>query len=232
MCGRYTIAHSHKEIIERFRIEKEMLEWEPRYNIAPSQMVPIIIEQEHTPGQNPAPNPVRILQPSKWGLLPSWAKDPKKIRPMINARAETIAEKPTFRNAFKKRRCLIPADGFYEWTEIEGKKTPVRIRLKESELFAFAGLYEDWTSPEGVKVRTCTIVTVAANETISRLHDRMPAILRPELEDQWLRAPGDDPARLLSLIGPYDDEKIDYYTVSKLVNSPKTDSPECMEPVC
>lgn len=226
MCGRYTIAHSHKEIIERFKIEKEFLEWQPRYNIAPSQMVPVIIEER----TNESDASIRTLQACKWGLLPSWAKDPKKIRPMINARAETIAEKPAFRSAFKKRRCLIPADGFYEWTEIKGKKTPVRIKLNEGNLFAFAGLYEDWTSPDGEVIRTCTIVTVCANEKISKLHERMPAILRPNLEQEWLSTSGDEKAKLLLLLGPYDNESIDYYKVSKMVNSSKIDTSQCMEP--
>ena len=230
MCGRYAITHSHKELIERFAIEEAMMEWEPRYNIAPSQVVPVVIAERLEGGGDEA-REFRTLQPCKWGLLPSWAKDPKKIKPMINARAETIAEKPMFRSAFKRRRCLIPTDGFYEWRLVDGKRSPVFIHLKERPLFAFAGLYEDWTSPEGEKIRTCSIVTVGASERLSGVHDRMPAILPPQAESLWIDPTEEDRAKLLSLLAPYSSDAVDYYEVSTEVNSYRKDSPELVKPV-
>ena len=226
MCGRYSITHSHKEIIERFRIAHALMEAEKRFNIAPSQMVPIIVAETDDQGETRF-----SLQPAKWGFVPSWCKDLKKMRPMINARSETAAEKPTFRAAFKRRRCLLPADGFYEWKQLDSGKVPVRIRLKDEPLFAFAGLYEDWKGPDGETTRTCTILTTGANEIISGVHDRMPVILHPELEPEWLDSSIDDKDRLVSMMAPYDDSKIEIYQVSKLVNSPKNEKPECIEPV-
>ncbi|MBX9694997.1 MAG: SOS response-associated peptidase [Cyanobacteria bacterium] len=227
MCGRYTVIHSHKEIIERFRVERAQdEELAPRYNVAPSQVVPIIIDEKSESGEA-----VRVLQSVRWGLVPSWVKDLTQMRPMINARGETLVEKPTFRSAFKRRRCLIPSDGFYEWKKVDKAKLPMRIRLKGGGLFAFAGLYEDWRKPDGSYARTCSIITVAANELVSEVHDRMPAILHPDQEDEWLSTDGDEKAKLLAMLSPYDDEAMEFYAVSKTVNSAKNELPECIEPL-
>ncbi len=227
MCGRYTVTHSHKEIIERFRIEKALADILPRYNVAPSQMIPIVVDEKLEDGES-----LRTLQNVRWGLVPSWLKDLSTMKPMINSRAETLIQKPTFRAAFKLRRCLIPADGFYEWKKVEKAKCPMRIRLKGAGLFAFAGLYEDWRKPDGSYARTCSIITVAANSLVSEVHDRMPAILNPDQEDEWLSADGEqEKANLLSMLRPFDAESMEYYAVSKTVNAAKNDLPECIEPV-
>lgn len=265
MCGRYTLVHSTNEIIERFQVMLDVMDSPviPRYNIAPTQQVPIIVPaafkrrssaqsvrsdsgsdsglvaeasgsytaevEESREGISNA-DAKRLLQFARWGLVPFWVtEDPKKLKPLINARVETLIQKASFRNALAKRRCLIPADGFYEWRVIEGKKIPVRIRLSGERLFAFAGLFEDWKSPEGNYLRSCSIVTVAGNEKLAGVHDRMPAILHPEHEETWLME--DDKAKLLSVLQPYEDDEIDFYTVSTIVNSPKQDVPECLLPV-
>lgn len=231
MCGRYTLVHSHKEILKRFRITKAHIENKIRFNIAPSQKIPIVIEADAGDASSGADRDTeRVLEFAKWGLIPSWSKDPSKFRPMINARAETAAEKPFFRAAFKRRRCLIPADGFFEWKSVKGKKVPVRITLKDEPLFAFAGLYEDWKESEEKTVRTCTILTVEANEKIAPVHDRMPVILKPESEDIWLTAKAEEKDRLMSCLVPCPQELINLYEVSNAVNSARVDSPECIEP--
>lgn len=245
MCGRYTLVHSHKEILKRFRITKAHLESKIRFNIAPSQKIPIVIYDSAVQSEA-SPDPMqtidgdfesgsseesrRFLELAQWGLVPTWARGDSKMRPMINARAETAAEKPSFRSAFKKRRCLIPADGFYEWKNEKGKKIPVRITLKDTPLFAFAGLYEDSKDSEGAKVRTCTILTVEANSKIAPVHERMPVILKPESEDIWLRTDAEDKERLMSCLVPCPEELIDIYEVSTVVNSARIDTPECIEP--
>ncbi len=245
MCGRYTLAHTHAEIMERFQIEQLLLEMDPRYNIAPSQAVPIVIEEKATEQvsveqkqdehksaeQKPAEqkSTVRTLQAVKWGLVPSWVRDPHLLKPMINARVESLAGKPMFKSAFKSKRCLIPADSFYEWMTINKKKCPLRIQLKTGELFALAGLYDDWISPEGERVRTCAIITVPANDTIAHIHNRMPAILRPEDESVWLN--DDDPDRLTGLLKPFDNDALTFYRVSPMLNSARVDSSACIEPL-
>ncbi len=256
MCGRYTLVHSTNEIIERFQVMLDVMDSPviPRYNVAPTQQVPIIVPgsakrrmpRPDSPGVAEAtgeyatseqaesavsnPDGKRLLQFARWGLVPFWVtEDPKKMKPLINARVETLAEKASFRNALGKRRCLIPADGFYEWRTIEGKKIPVRIRLCGEKLFAFAGLYEDWKAPDGNYLRSCTIVTVNGNEKLSSVHDRMPAILHPEHENTWLME--NDKSKLLSMLQPYEDDEIEFYTVSTVVNSAAKDVPECVEPV-
>lgn len=248
MCGRYTLVHSTNEIIERFQVMLDVMDSPviPRYNIAPTQQVPIIVpgsakRRMPRPDSPAADAPVadvsavveetgRLLQFARWGLVPFWVtEDPKKMKPLINARVETLVEKASFRNALGKRRCLIPADGFYEWRTIEGKKIPVRIRLSGERLFAFAGLYEDWKAPDGNYLRSCTIVTVNGNEKLSSVHDRMPAILHPEHEETWLME--NDKSKLVSMLQPYEDDEIEFYTVSTVVNSAAKDVPECVEPV-
>jgi putative SOS response-associated peptidase YedK len=219
MCGRFVLCSPTKTIIEEFRIDKNTLEYMPSYNIAPTQNV-VIVKKDGT----------RTLTQYKWGLIPSWAKDPSIGHSMINARAETIADKPAFRSVFKNQRCLVVADGFYEWKK--GKvKIPVYIRLKSGKPFGFAGLYNIWTSPKGEEIRTCTIITTEANEIVSSIHDRMPAIISKDDYDYWLDPTTFDREKLLSLLKPYDSEKMELYAVSKRVNTPSYNAPDNIEPI-
>lgn len=221
MCGRYTISHSTEEILERFNVLKEIIDLAPNYNVAPSQMVPVVratIKEEE---------PVRVLEVVKWGLVPFWVKDPKQMRPFINARVETIIAKPSFKQAVSKKRCIIPADGFYEWKKVDGKKQPMRIRLPGNELFGIAGIYDDWTAPDGTVIRTCAIITVPGNEAMAGIHDRMPAILTPEAEQLWLDTEIRDISQLTQLLKPYENE-IETYAVSTIVNSAKTNGADCV----
>ena len=207
-------------ILKRLLIKNPLSDFTLRYNIAPSQNAPAILNENE-----------KSVQLLRWGLIPSWAKDPKIAYQLYNARAETIAEKPSFRNAFKKRRCLIPADGFYEWRmESDGKsKIPMRVRLKSKEPFTFAGLWETWKDPQEKEVRTFTIITTEPNEVLQPIHNRMPVIMKPEDEEAWLD-PQADVKHLTKILMPYSSNEMEAYAVSKLVNSPKHDSPDCIEP--
>jgi putative SOS response-associated peptidase YedK len=214
MCGRYTLHADTEKIIRRFLLDRPDIPLFPRYNIAPTQLVAVVRGESGK----------RELVSMKWGLVPSWADDPSIGNRMINARAETLGEKPAFRGAFKHRRCLVLADGFYEWRRDKGGKTPMFIRRKDGDPFAFAGLWERWTSKEtGEQLQTCTIITTAANELIAPIHVRMPVILRAEDEDRWLA--GDDPATLLK---PYPAEGMEASAVSRKVNTPAVDEPGCI----
>lgn len=218
MCGRYTLRASPQQLREWFDLFREP-EWEPRYNIAPSQQVLAIRFDEHATPREPV-----LLT---WGLIPSWADDVKIGNRMINARADTVAAKPAFRAAFKRRRCLIPADGFYEWQKVDGGKQPFHIRLRSGEPFAFAGLWERWNKgPEPIE--SCTIITTEANETMQDLHDRMPVILPKDAYDHWLD-PQQDAVTLIGLLQPYASEPMTAVPVSKMVNNPRNDVPECLE---
>jgi len=222
MCGRYTLTKAEeRELEERFGItEFSETRLVPRFNIAPSQDVPVIIQQD---GHN-------VLTSFKWGLIPSWAKDLKKTRPTINARIETIAEKPFFKSAIKNRRCLIPADGFFEWRvdPQSGQKIPTYIHLADRALFTFAGLWDQWTSPDGEVIRTCSIITIPANTFMQPIHNRMPAILHPAHEAKWLSSAETDVSKLLSLLHSPGENSLASYSVSRLVNSPKVDAAECI----
>jgi putative SOS response-associated peptidase YedK len=223
MCGRYTISHSTEEILERFNVLKEIIDLQPNYNVAPSQMVPVVMARKEDEQE-----PVRVLQVVRWGLMPFWAKDPK-MRPFINARVETIVSKPSFKSSFSKKRCIIPADGFYEWKPLAGKKKqPMRIRLPGDQLFGFAGLYDDWTSPDGEVIRTCAIITVPPNDAMKDIHNRMPAILTREDEQLWLNPDIRDTKVLAEVLHPYADE-IDAYPVSTMVNSASVNRKDCIE---
>jgi putative SOS response-associated peptidase YedK len=216
MCGRYTLAHSMEEIIEAFKVQQLLLQLEPRYNIAPSQLIPIIFTAQE--GDEDAKSGQRIIRAARWGFIPDWVKDLKKYPPMINARGETIAEKNSYRHAFRRRRCVIPADGFYEWKG-EGKdRLPYRIGLSGNALFGFAGLYEDWTSPDGSMMRTSAIITVEANPLMKQFHDRMPAILHWGEENVWLDKEQSDLPMLQALLRPYPAQLMEAYRVSKRVN--------------
>lgn len=205
----------------KVRIEDIFFDLKPNYNIAPGQDIVIVIKDQ---GKN------RLIL-SRWGLIPSWSKDPSTGYKMINARSGTITEKRTFKAAFEKLRCLIVADGFYEWRR-EGKtKIPVFIRLKSGRPFAFAGLYNNWTSPEGKEIIASTIITTQANELLEPVHDRMPVITPEDKRDLWLDPEVKVKSDLLSLLKPYPSEEMEFYEVSKRVNSPRNNSPENIDPV-
>ena len=219
MCGRMTITEPER-IVEKFRpdVNKSTSD-RPRYNVAPSQKLPAMIIGE---GQ-------RILGDLQWGLVPSWAKDPAIGNRMINARAETVAEKPAFRSAFKKRRCLIGADGFYEWQRTSGGKQPYYIRVDKGDPFAFAGLYEIWKQEDGSKLSTCTIITTTPNETMKSIHHRMPVILDEASWAQWLDPENDTTDSLQKMLRPFDAGRMNAYKISTYVNSPAHDDEKCIE---
>ena len=220
MCGRFEI-HSAMEIIAQvFGILPGDVEIiiKPSYNVAPTHDIPIVVM-----------NGKRRLVGSRWGLIPSWAKEEKAGYSMINARAETVAEKPAFRSAFRKHRCLVVADGFYEWLHTEQGKKPVYVHLKSGKPMGFAGLYSMWTSPEGEKISTCSIIVTDANEILAPIHDRMPAILGSHDFDDWLNPVVEEPTKLLPLLKPYSSDELELYNVSTKVNSPKNNAPELIE---
>ena len=222
MCGRFALA-TEKNILDMlFNIElRTDFNVEPRFNIAPSQTVPILrISPE---------DGNREMAELKWGLVPFWAEDPKLGNRMINARAETVMEKPAFRDAFKKRRALVPASGFYEWKKEEGGKQPYFIGRKDKLPFSMAGLWERWEK-KGVLMESFTIITTEANNLLSDLHNRMPVILPQECYDLWLN-PLAGPEKLLPLLKPYSSEELTVYPVSRLVNSPANDNPGLVEPL-
>lgn len=218
MCGRFTLTHDLQSIAKAFNATTSTsLQIVPHYNIAPTQNIVTVIREK----QN-------YLDVLRWGLIPSWAKEESIGSRMINARAETLAEKASFKRLLSGKRCLIVADGFYEWTQEPGTKakTPMYIKLKNDELFAFAGLWDSWKNPAGEQIRTCTIITTEPNELMSHIHNRMPAILAPEAREQWLDPTNRDTSILSTLLGPYPTEEMVARPVSRLVNNPKYDSAE------
>jgi putative SOS response-associated peptidase YedK len=217
MCARYTLEKVD-DLHARFRAMGD-LALNARFNVAPTQYMPVVVEDDS-----------RRLDLYRWGLVPMWAKDPAIGNKMINARSETLAEKPSFRSALKHRRCLVPATGFYEWTGPKSARRPVRIHLKDDSLFAFAGLWERWRDPPGQEMRTFTIITCAPNETVAPIHDRMPVVLRPEDEDAWLDPDLTDAMELLPLLSPYPSEVIRVEPASRRVNSPANEGPELLRP--
>jgi len=219
MCGRFTNSAKPKDIEKEFKVGKLNPKlFTPRYNIAPTQMIPAVLEMD---GE-------RIVNELRWGLIPSWAKDDSIGNKTINARAETLAEKPSFKNAFKSRRCIIPASGFYEWAKKgSGTKQPFYFYLKEKDVFGFAGLYEEWLDKTtGELVESCTIITTEANEVLEPVHDRMPVILKAENYDLWLNEKEKDTNILQNLLVPYPAKEMASHEVSKAVNSPSYDSSE------
>ncbi len=217
MCGRFQLSVKGKQISERFNVEVYDERYKPCYNCAPSQSLPVIT--------NDRPEE---LQYYRWGLIPAWAKDPKIGTRLINARAETLSEKPSFRNAFKYRRCLIPANGFFEWKKGK-KKIPYRFFLTDESLFAMAGLWETWKDDSGKEIRTFTIITTDANETVKPVHPRMPVILEKERERDWLEE--ENPELLRGLLKPYVADDFNGYPVSDLVNNPANNTKEVTEPL-
>jgi putative SOS response-associated peptidase YedK len=222
MCGRYTLAVQLDLIADRFASAAEFTKLAPRFNIAPGQLAPVVVNTDNQ----------RQLRMMKWGLVPSWAKEESIGYKMINARAETLGEKPSFKQALEQRRCIVPADGFYEWRkEPDGKsKTPMRIELKDRSLFGFAGLWERWRKPDGDELLTYTIVTTTPNALLETVHNRMPVILTKEAERLWLGTDVKDMLSITALLKPFPADQMEMFPVSREVNNPRTDSPICIEP--
>ena len=220
MCGRYSLIADIQELARQFEFDGTGFENSPRYNVAPTQAVLTVTNRD-----------VRHAEYMRWGLIPSWAKDASIGNRMINARGETVAQKPSFRNALQRRRCLVLADGFYEWQKAGKGKQPMRIVLKSREPFAFAGLWESWRNPEGETIRSCTIITTEANDLLRPIHERMPVILPRELEDFWLDGDVTDSAALTHVLSPYPDEPMEAYEVSPLVNKATNNSADLVVPV-
>jgi len=218
MCGRFTLTTPADAIADLFALAV-VPELSPRYNIAPSQPVAAVRERD---GE-------RRLDLLRWGLVPSWAKDPAIGNRMINARAETVADKPAFRAAFRERRCLIPATGFYEWKRTEATKQPYLVTAAGDGLLALAGLWELWKVPDGGRLETCTIITTSANDLVAPIHDRMPVILERHDFDLWL-TPTTESDRLLQLLRSCDSSALAARPVSTYVNTPRNDDPRCIEP--
>ncbi len=219
MCGRYTLRSPVEKLAEEFGFDASSVELPPNYNVAPTQEVAAVLSEG---GE-------RRLELLRWGLIPSWADDPGIGSRMINARAETAPEKPSFRRAFRERRCLIPADGFYEWKRMNGAKQPFYIRMKEGRPFAFAGLWESWKDNGGPEIRSCAILTTRPNALAGEIHDRMPVILPAGSYDAWLD-PEAEKEELVALLAPYPEAEMEAYPVSRFVNSPSNNDPRCIEP--
>lgn len=225
MCGRFTLRTPMNQLVEQFLFDMEPADLPLRFNIAPTQSVAA----------------VRVLDVDRrrqfaslhWGLIPSWAKDRSIASKLINARCETVAEKPSFRSAFRHRRCLVLSDGYYEWKKLgaAGKKQPYYIRLRDGRPFAFAGLWETWQGQDAAPLETCTIITTAANDLTRDIHARMPVILAADDYTSWLDPQTADRDRLTRLLRPYDATAMELYPVSSLVNNPRHDMPDCTVPV-
>lgn len=220
MCGRFVRYVSVPEAADVFNAEAAAAELKPSYNITPGQDIAVIVNN----GRN-------ILIPCRWGFIPSWAKEPAVGYKMINTRAETITEKASFKSAFKRQRCLIIANGFYEWRKDGKKRTPFYIHLKNRNIFGFAGLYNVWNSPEGARICTTTIITTAANEFLGPIHNRMPDIIPRDKERLWLDPAVEQSEKLLALLRPYPSGELEFSEVSGIVNSSSHDSPDCISPV-
>lgn len=223
MCGRYRLSWRKQLVEEHFETADWQDDWSPRYNVAPTQSVPVI-------RQHPK-EPIRQFSLMKWGLVPHWAKDASGAAGTINARSETAAEKPAFRDPLKFRRCLIPADGFYEWKRTGTAKQPFCFEVNDGELFAFAGLWDGWKNAEGQWIKTCSILTTVPNAVTATVHDRMPVILDRESYDLWLD-PGITNAQVVSeLLKPYDARLMRSYPISTRINHVANDDEECSKPV-
>lgn len=221
MCGRYSQRQSAEIIAQAFQVDN-VPPLKPRYNIAPTQSVPTILQLSTSTN--------RQLKMLHWGLIPSWAKDSKMGSKLINARAETVAEKPSFRSAFRQRRCLVLADGFYEWQQQEDKqKQPFYFRMSDEHPFAFAGLWEHWEDKNtGKTIESCTLLTTEPNELMQSVHNRMPVILEPKNYDIWLDPEVKNPELLQPFLHPYPAEEMTSFPVSKAVNKPSNDTAECI----
>ena len=223
MCGRYRLSRRKQIIEEHFDSADWQDDWSPRYNIAPTQQVPVI-------RQHPK-EPIRQISLMKWGLIPSWAKDTSGAAKMINARSETAHSLPAFREAMKLRRCLFPADGFYEWQRRGSAKQPFCFEVGDGGLFAFAGLWERWRDPSGQWVKSCSILTTTPNAVTSAVHERMPVILDPDSYDLWLDSGMQSVAAISELLKPYDAQFMRCYPVSPRINCFANDDEGCSRPV-
>jgi putative SOS response-associated peptidase YedK len=220
MCGRFTLHTPESRLREAFNLEKSApLGLKPRYNITPSQLVPIIRGTETG----------REMVMARWGLVPHWSKESRTRYSTINARIESVAEKPAYRTPFKRRRCLIPADGFYEWKVLEGKKTPHHIRMRDGDVFALAGLWDRWEG-EGESLESCSVIVMPANDIMKPLHERMPSIVDPAHQDLWLDPGVTDTTEIMTCLNSAPSDQLLTYPVSTWVNSPKHDDERCMEP--
>jgi putative SOS response-associated peptidase YedK len=220
MCGRYLFSLFQEEIAKNFNAEVHF-DATPRYNISPGQDVAVLVLD----GEE------RRVELFRWGLIPFWAKDIKIGYRLINAKSETIFEKPSFRVAAKNKRCLVLADGFYEWKKTEDEKIPMCIRLKSQKGFGFAGLWETWKSPKGEELKSCTIITTESNSLLETIHNRMPVIVEEKFQDLWINPEVSDKEELSKVLKPYPSEEMEAYSVSRLVNYPSNDRPECAEPI-
>jgi putative SOS response-associated peptidase YedK len=222
MCGRYTVKVDAGQLARRFHVAAPELPLSPdlpRYNAAPTQQLPVVVRHD-------AANQLRVM---RWGLVPHWAKDDTGGARMINARAETLLERPSYRPLVRSRRCLVPASGFYEWQP--ATKQPYFIHLREREVFAFAGLYDRWRNREGEELATYTIITTAPNDLMGTIHNRMPVILRPEDEEEWLDTETTEREPVLALLRAYPAEEMEAYPVSRAVNSPRNEGAQLVERV-
>jgi putative SOS response-associated peptidase YedK len=219
MCGRYSLI-CIDDMGSRFRVTDPSFGFRSHFNIAPGSMMPVIVRRER--------NEAVMME---WGLVPHWVKEGKAARHLINARAETLAEKPSFRGLLNSRRCLVPASGFYEWKKDGGKKTPFYIRLRDEPVFAFAGLYDVWHTPLGEGYATYTIITTGPNDLVSPIHNRMPAILRREDEDQWVSGESLSAADLTGILAPHPAGGMEAYPVLPLVNNPGNNDERLIRPL-
>jgi len=223
MCGRYRLSR-RKQVVEEYfesasqeHEQEEAEDWSPRYNIAPTQPVATVRQSGAS----------RILATMRWGLVPSWASDISIGNRLINGRCETVLQKPSFRDSFRLRRCLIPADGFYQWKKSSKERQPFHFGMKDNSLFAFAGVWDRWKSPDGQTLESCSILTTAPNKWLEDVHDRMPVILPPCHYQTWLTMPAAEAETLVELLVPFDPSLMNRYPVGSLVNKPQNDGPEC-----
>ena len=219
MCGRYTLTNPAR-LAQRFGASQGQLNLEVRYNVAPSQEMPVVLQDQT------GSNKLELL---KWGLIPFWSKEPKAPYSTINARAEGIADKPAYRRPLRSQRCIIPADGFYEWLKTNGGKQPFFIHLKDEDVFGFAGLYDIYHTSEKEIIKTFTIITTEANEIMAPIHNRMPVILPRQHEAEWLDRTITDPVQITRLLQPFPSEWMELFPVSNLVNKPANDTPELLK---
>jgi putative SOS response-associated peptidase YedK len=221
MCGRYDFFPGEfSDLRIRFDLDKDLPLFRPSYNIAPGKDVPVIVRH----GER---NVVKLM---RWGLVPSWSRDPTIGNQMISARCETLDQKPSFKQLLARNRCLVPADGFYEWARVGKGKIPMRVRIRDQNPFTMAGLWDVWRDPDGEELYTFTIITTDANKLLGSIHDRMPLILDPLVAKQWLDPASIDPRMISVVMVPFPSELMEAYEVSRLVNDPKNDSPTCIEP--
>ncbi len=223
MCGRYRLSRSKQLVEEYFGAASTDVDWNPRYNIAPSQPVAVIRQD--------AREPVRNLSTMRWGLIPSWAKDPIIGNKTINARAETAASTASFRDPFKSQRCLVPADAFYEWKREGKRKQPHCFEVNGGELFAFAGLWDRWANPQGEVIESCTILTTTPNSLLADIYDRMPGILRPDHYDLWLDPAFRNTASLSEMLRPFEAVLMRSYPVGTRINQVQNDDEDCAKPL-